>query len=279
MTKKSIEESKEFLESEYKRRSLGMRRQILKTIHKAGSGHPGGSLSVIDILNILYFYKLTHNPHLPSDPSRDRLIFSKGHASPALYTVLAEAGYFPSTELERFRKLGALLQGHAHREVPGVEFSTGSLGQGLSAALGLALGGRLQGEKYSVFAILGDGEMQEGSIWEALMAGGHYRVGNLCGILDYNKIQENGPVSEILALEPLAEKLRAFNWEVVEADGHNFTDLKRAFDCFPTVSGKPLFIIAHTVKGKVISFMENNPAWHGKAPGEKDLKVALDELV
>ncbi|NLB34427.1 MAG: transketolase, partial [Elusimicrobia bacterium] len=133
--------------------------------------------------------------------------------------------------------------------------------------------------KYSVFAILGDGEMQEGSIWEALMAGGHYRVGNLCGILDYNKIQENGPVSEILALEPLAEKLRTFNWEVVEADGHNFTDLKRAFDCFPTVSGKPLFIIAHTVKGKGISFMENNPAWHGKAPGEKDLKVALDELV
>lgn len=256
-----------------------MRRSLLKMIHRASSGHPGGSLSAIDILNVLYFYKLKSNPLAPEDPLRDRFILSKGHATPALYTVLSEAGYFPEKELDSFRRLGGILQGHAYRKVPGVDFSTGSLGQGLSAGLGMALGGRIKNQKYFVYVLMGDGEMQEGSVWEALMAAGHYRASNLCAVLDYNKVQENGPLNEIISLEPLLDRILSFGWEVYEADGHSPSDIKEKLDRFPSDSGRPVFIIAHTVKGKGVSFMENNPAWHGKAPDEAELKKALDELV
>jgi len=261
-----------------KEKAIDFRKQILLMTHKAGSGHPGGSLSAVEILISLYEYKLNHNPNDPSWDDRDRFIMSKGHCTPVIYTTLSHYGYFPQKELETFRNYGSRLQGHVHNKVPGIEFSTGSLGHGLSVANGMALGARMQKKDFKVYCLLGDGENQEGSVWEAAMHASHQKIDNVCAIVDYNKIQQNGPVNDIKNLEPLADRWRSFGWETEEIDGHNFEQIIAALDKFATVKRKPFCIIANTLKGKGISFMELNPAWHGKAPNDEQLKDALAEL-
>ncbi len=254
------------------------RKEILEMIHEAGSGHPGGSLSAVEILISLYYYKLNHKPDNPCWPIRDRFIMSKGHASPVVYVTLANCGYFPKAELKRFRKLGSMLQGHVHTGVPGVELSTGSLGQGLSVAGGIALGAKIRRVKFKIYCVLGDGELQEGQNWEAAMTAAQHKLDNICAILDYNKVQENAAVAEIKNEEPLADKWRSFGWQVIEVDGHNLKQLISALDEFDTVKDKPTIIIAHTIKGKGVSFMEGQPKWHGKAPNKEQLDMALKEL-
>ena len=263
---------------EFKERARQFRKEILETIAEAGSGHPGGSLSGVEILISLYYYKMRHKPENPAWPLRDRFIMSKGHASPLLYVVLANCGYFPKEELKTFRKLGSRLQGHVYAGVPGVELSTGSLGQGFSVGNGIALGAKIRGVNFRVYTLLGDGEIQEGQVWEAAMTAGHYKLDNACAILDRNGVQENGPVEEIKREEPLADKWRSFGWHVLDIDGHDFEQLIRALDEAETVKGKPTFIIARTVKGKGVSFMEGQAKWHGKAPNQEQLKEALSEL-
>jgi transketolase len=261
-----------------KEKARWFRKEILEMITEAGSGHPGGSLSAVELLISLYFCKMRHRPEEPAWPLRDRFIMSKGHASPALYVTLANCGYFPKEELKTFRKLGSRLQGHVHVGVPGVELSTGSLGQGLSVANGIALGAKMRKVSFKVFCLLGDGEIQEGQVWEAAMTASHHKLDNMCAILDYNKVQENGPVAEIKGEEPQADRWRSFGWHVFEVNGHNFEEILRALDEFDKVEGKPTFIIAHTVKGKGVSFMEGQAAWHGKAPSREQLRQALEEL-
>ncbi len=261
-----------------KANALQIRKEILEACHRAGSGHPGGSLSSVEILLSLYEYKMRHNPQDPAWEDRDRLIISKGHISPAVYVVLAHCGYFPREELKTFRKFGSRLQGHVHAKVPGIEFNTGSLGHGLSVANGIALGAKLRQKAFKVYCLMGDGEIQEGSVWEAAMTAAHYKLDNVCAIIDYNKIQENGLVSEIKGLEPLAEKWRSFGWEVAEAGDHDFKQYFNALDAFDKAKGKPHVIIAHTIKGKGVSFMEWDRKWHGKAPNDDQLKEALAEL-
>src|SRR3989338_7878973 len=241
-----------------------IRREILETLHRAGSGHPGGSLSAVEILLSLYHYKMNHRPKDPKWEDRDRLVVSKGHITPGVYVVLADCGYFPKEELKTFRKFNSRLQGHVHHKVPGVEFNTGSLGHGLSVANGIALGARLLNKDFRTYCLLGDGEMQEGSVWEAAMGASHYKLDNLCAIVDYNKVQENGPVNEIKNLEPLKEKWESFGWHTEEIDGHHFPEIIAALDEADTVKGKPTVIIANTVKGKGISFMEGKAGCHGK---------------
>lgn len=261
-----------------KEKALLFRREILETLHRAGSGHPGGSLSSVEILTTLYFHKMRHNPKDPQWEQRDRLIISKGHASAGTYVVLANAGYFPKQELQNYRKLGSPLQGHVHFKTPGVEFNTGSLGHGLSVANGIALGAKLLDKNFKTYCLMGDGEIQEGSVWEAAMTAPHYKLNNICAIVDYNKVQENGPTNEIKNLEPLGAKWVSFGWHVIEVDGHDFGALINAFDQFETVKSKPTVIIAHTVKGKGVSFMEGQASWHGKAPNAEMLQKALTEL-
>lgn len=254
------------------------RREILETIAEAGSGHPGGSLSCVEILISLYHYKMNHRPDDPSWPLRDRFIMSKGHACLTAYVTLASCGYFPEEEIKTFRKLGSRLQGHIYTGVPGVELSTGSLGQGLSVANGLALGSKLRKANFNVYCLLGDGEIQEGSIWEAAMSAAHHKLDNVCAILDGNGIQQNGPVAQVKNEEPLRAKWEAFGWQVREVDGHDLGELIAALGEFDQVKGKPTFIWAHTVKGKGISFMEGQAKWHGKAPKKEELGKALKEL-
>ena len=261
-----------------KQKAVVFRRDILETLETAGSGHPGGSLSAVEIFLTLYSYQLNHRPSDPRWEDRDRVIVSKGHVSPVVYVTLANFGYFPKEELKTFRKFGARLQGHVHSKVPGVEFNTGSLGHGLSFANGIALGARMRGKNFKVYCVMGDGEIQEGSVWEAAMTAAHYKLDHVCAIVDCNKVQENGPTSEIKNLEPLAAKWSAFGWNVLEIDGHSIEDLKMAFDKFNNTKGKPTVIIANTVKGKGISFMEGKCAWHGKAPNKEQLAQALAEL-
>ena len=269
---------KSFDIEELREKARQFRREILEMISIAGSGHPGGSLSAVEILIGLYYYKMSHRPDNPSWPMRDRFIMSKGHASPVLYVTLANCGYFPKEELKTFRKLGSRLQGHVHTGVPGVELSTGSLGQGLSVASGIALGAKLRKVDFKIYCLLGDGEIQEGQVWEAAMSAAHHKLDNVCAILDRNGVQENGPVEEIKHEEPLADKWRSFGWQVIEVDGHNFEELIKALDEFDTIKNKPTFIIAHTIKGKGVSFMEGQSKWHGKAPDKEELARALKEL-
>ncbi len=261
-----------------KEKATVIRRDILQMTHTAGCGHPGGSLSAVEILLSLYAYKLNHKPDDPYWQDRDRLIVSKGHVTPVVYSVLAHAGFFPVEELSTFRQFQSRLQGHVHIKVPGVEFNTGSLGQGLSVANGIGQAAKMRGKGYKVYCLMGDGEIQEGSVWEAAMTGAHYKIDNVCAIVDYNKVQENGPVSEIKGLEPLGDKWASFGWHVEEVVGHNFKQLKEALDKVDTVRGKPSVIIAHTIKGKGISFMEGEKKWHGKAPNAEQLAAALKEL-
>ena len=260
------------------KKAVLFRREILETLQLAGSGHPGGSLSAVEIFIALYFYKINHNPQNPQWEQRDRVIVSKGHCTPVTYVTLANAGYFPKEELKTFRKFQSRLQGHVHVKVPGVEFNTGSLGHGLSFANGIALGANLKGKPINTYCIMGDGEIQEGSVWEAAMTASHFKLDNVCAIVDYNKVQENGPTNDIKGLEPLAKRWASFGWHVFEVDGHSLSQLITALDEFEDIKGKPTVIIAHTVKGKGISFMEGKAAWHGKAPNQEQLVEALKEL-
>jgi transketolase len=264
---------------ELKKKAKDIRIDIIKMIGAAGSGHPGGALSSADLMTVLYFDRLRHNPKDPWWEDRDRAIFSKGHSSALLYACLAESGYFPVEDLLTFRKLGSLLQGHPARNgLPGVEVSTGSLGQGLSVGVGMALGLRQSGKDSRVYVLIGDGECNEGQIWEAAMAAGHYKLDNLCGILDHNHLQIDGFVEEVMGLEPLAEKWRDFGWEIIKVDGHNCEEIISAYKKARTVNGKPSLILAQTVKGKGVSYMENEAIWHGKAPKKEQMEIALKEL-
>jgi transketolase len=256
-----------------------LRRHVITMIATAGSGHPGGSLSAADIVTALYFKVMRHDPKNPQWPDRDRFVLSKGHAAPILYAALAECGYFPVEELSTLRKLGSRLQGHTDRTLtPGVEMSAGSLGQGLSYGIGMAFAGRLDKRGYRVYVLLGDGECDEGQVWEAAMLAPHHKVDNLTAIVDHNDLQLDGRVCDIMALEPLADKWRAFNWNILEIDGHNMGEILQALKKAGEVKGKPTVIIAHTVKGKGVSFMEGNVDFHGKAPNPQETEQALKEL-
>ena len=255
-----------------------VRRNIVVMTTEANSGHPGGSLSATEALVALYYRVMRHNPSDPRWPDRDRFVLSKAHCTPVLYAVLADCGYLPPEELLTFRKLNSRLQGHSHIMTPGVEFSGGSLGQGLSYSMGLALAGRLDQKAYRVYTIIGDGECDEGSIWEAAMSAAHYRVDNLTVVLDRNRIQNDRFTDEVMQLEPLPDKWRAFGWHVQECDGHDFGALLAALDEARLVKGQPSIVIAHTVKGKGVSFMENNPDYHGKAATLEELEIALQEI-
>lgn len=264
---------------ELKGMAKNLRRHIVTMISRAASGHPGGSLSAVEIVTTLYFKVMRHKPSDPCWPDRDRFILSKGHASPLLYAVLAECGYFPLAELATLRQLESRLQGHCDSKLtPGVEISTGALGQGLSFSIGTALGGRLDKRGYRVYALLGDGECDEGQVWEAAMAAAHFKVDNLTAIVDHNEIQLDGWNKDIMNIEPLDRKWQAFGWNVIEVDGHDFNQLIDAFEQAKSVKGQPAVIIAHTVKGKGVSFMENNPDFHGKPPDAAELEIALKEL-
>ena len=264
-------------------RATNMRVNIIKMLHEAGSGHPGGSLSAADIVATLYFGGVMNvNPDDPSDPSRDRFILCKGHAAPVLYAALAELGYIPEEELLTLRKLHSRLQGHPDsKKLPGVEACTGSLGQGLSIAAGLALGLRLNAggaAPQRVYALMGDGEIEEGQVWEAAMFAAHYGLDNLVAIVDNNNLQIDGDVREVVGLRAIPEKFRAFGWEVLEVDGHDVEALLAAFATAQGASGKPVCIVASTVKGKGVSFMENQAGWHGKAPNDEQAQQAIAEL-
>lgn len=261
-----------------KRWARQLRVDVLMMLNRAGSGHLGGSLSVADIVATLYFYKMRHNPKEPKWPERDRFILSKGHAAPTQYAALARCGYFPIEGLTTLRRLGSYLQGHPSIITPGVEIATGSLGQGLSIANGMALGLRLDRRPSRVYVLLGDGEVQEGQVWEAAMSSGHYRLDNLCAILDYNGFQIDGAVKEIMDIEPLREKWEAFGWNVLEIDGHNIGEIISALVEAERVKGKPTMIIARTVKGKGASIFEGKYQYHGVAPTAEELKRALDEM-
>jgi len=259
--------------------SRKVRRHIIQMIYAAGSGHPGGSLSAADIMVSLYFNVMNHKPEDPKWPDRDRFVLSKGHAAPALYACLAEAGYFPIEELKTFRLIGSRLQGHPDmRKTPGVEASTGSEGQGLSMGLGMALAGKLDRRPYNVYVMLGDGENDCGQIWEAAMASSFFKVDNLIAIIDRNMLQLDGPTNKIMSLEPLADKWKAFGWNVLEANGHNIAELLEAIGKAKQAKGMPTVIIAHTIKGKGVSFMEGAVGFHGKVPSEEQYKKAMHEL-
>lgn len=256
-----------------------IRRSIVSMICEAKSGHPGGSLSIVDILTALYYGEMKIDPTKPKMEGRDRFVLSKGHAAPALYAVLAERGYFPKEELMTLRKFGSHLQGHPDmKKVPGVEISTGSLGQGLSVANGMALNAKLFQEEYRVYVMMGDGELQEGQIWEAAMTAAHYKLDNLCAFVDVNNLQIDGRVDVVMGVEPLDKKWEAFGWNVISIDGHNFEEIFSALETAKTCKGKPTLILAKTVKGKGVSFMENVCGFHGTAPTAEERERALAEL-
>ena len=256
-----------------------VRKDILKMTSAVNSGHPGGAMSATDIIVTLYYYKMRHNPEEPKWEKRDRFVLSKGHVCPALYSVLARTGYFPLEKLNEFRRIDGDLQGHPDmRKTIGIEISTGSLGHGIGAAVGMALALKLDKSDSRVYCMIGDGEAQEGSVWEATMAASHYNLDNLCVILDNNNLQIDGPVDEVMSIYPMMEKWRAFGWHVIEINGHDFGEIKAALDEADTVKYKPTMIVAKTVKGKGVSFMENRAEWHGKALPPDLLKEALKEL-
>ncbi len=256
-----------------------VRRDIITMLTAAKSGHPGGSLSAVEILVTLYFDVMRHDPRNPKWPDRDRFILSKGHCAPVLYSIMAECGYTPKDQLNTLRKLGSMYQGHPDvRFIPALEASTGSLGEGLSLGIGMALATQLDGRPSRTYVMLGDGESQEGQVWESAMFAPDKKVDNLVVIIDYNKIQLDGFVKDIMDLSPLAEKWKAFGWHVIELDGHSIPALQAAFAEAEQTKGKPTAIIANTIKGKGVSFMENNPKYHGVAPTEAEEKVALQEI-
>lgn len=264
---------------ELERRAKEVRRDVISMLTRAGSGHTGGSLSCVEILVSLYFGKMNHRPEDPDWPSRDRFVLSKGHACPTWYAILAMAGYFSKEELWNLRRLGSILQGHpCSTTTPGVESSAGSLGQGLSVANGMALAGKMDNLDYRVYCLLGDGEIDEGQIWEASMTSSHYRLDNLCAVLDHNGLQIDGPIVDVKNSLPHVDKWISFGWNTIETDGHSIPQIISALDQAETHKGKPTMIIAHTVKGRGVSFMENKVEYHGKAPTEEEMKRALEEL-
>ena len=256
-----------------------IRKSVIEEVYSAASGHPGGSLSAADILTVLYFNQMNIDPKDPKNENRDRFVLSKGHASPVLYATLAERGYFPKEELKSFRKLGSMLQGHPDMKgVPGVDMTTGSLGQGLSAANGMALASKLDSKGYRVYVLLGDGEIQEGQVWEAAMTSSHYNLDNICVIVDNNNLQIDGAVTDVMNVYPIDKKFESFGFEVFTVDGNNIDELISAFEKAKTVKGKPTAIVAKTIKGKGVSYMENQAGWHGKAPKEEEYLKAMEEL-
>ena len=255
------------------------RKHALTGIYNAASGHPGGSLSIADILAVLYFEKMNINPKNPKMADRDRFVLSKGHCAPILYGILAERGFFSTDLCATLRRADSILQGHPDMKgVPGVDMSTGSLGQGISAANGMALSAKLDGKDFKVYTILGDGEIEEGQVWEAAMFAAHYKLDNLVAFLDFNGLQIDGDIREVMNSTPIDKKFEAFNWNVITIDGHDYNQIRNAIDEAHTVKGKPTIIIAKCIKGKGVSFMENQAGWHGSAPNEEQYKQAIAEL-
>ena len=256
-----------------------VRMGVIEGTYNAKAGHPGGSLSIADVLTYLYNVEMKVDPENPDDPKRDRLVLSKGHCAPALYAALALKGYFPTEEIKSLRHLGALLQGHPDmKAIPGVDMSSGSLGQGISAACGMALSAKISGDDYRVFTILGDGEIEEGQVWEAAMFAANKKLDNLVAYVDYNNLQIDGTLDEVNSPMPIDEKFEAFGWEVLSIDGNDFEQLEKAFDWANEANGKPRCIVAKSVKGKGVSYMENQAGWHGKAPNADEYAVAMNEL-
>ena len=256
-----------------------IRKDIVSMICKSKSGHPGGSLSAVEILTALYFDQMNIDPTNPKMEDRDRFVLSKGHAAPALYATLSERGYFDKEELNHLRQIGSMLQGHPDmKKIPGVEMSTGSLGQGFSVACGMAMAAKLDNAPWNVYALLGDGEVQEGIIWEAAMSAAHYKLDNMIAFLDYNGLQIDGDVESVMNINPIEDKFKTFGWNVITIDGHDFDQIFAALDMAKDTVDKPTMIIAKTIKGKGVSFMENQASWHGSAPSEEQLQQALSEL-
>ena len=270
-------EEKEIQELEQKARKV--REDIIEEVYSAKSGHPGGSLSVADILTALYFKVMNIDPKNPNKEDRDRFVLSKGHCSPALYSCLANRGFFPVEDLKTFRNINSYLQGHPDKnKVPGVDMTTGSLGQGLSCANGMAIVGKMNNKDYRVYCVLGDGEIEEGQIWEAAMSSSHYKLDNLCVIVDNNNLQIDGTIEEVMSSYPIDEKFSSFGFEVIKIDGHDIEEIIKAFEVAKNVKGKPTCIIAKTIKGKGISYMENQVGWHGKAPNDEQYEQAIKEM-
>ncbi len=256
-----------------------VRQHIIEGVFNAKSGHPGGSLSSAEIFTYLYFKEMNIDPGDPENPGRDRFVLSKGHCAPGWYGALAERGYFDPSEMKTLRHIGAMLQGHPNmQDTPGVDMSTGSLGQGISAAVGMAIAGKMDRAPYRVYTLLGDGEIEEGQVWEAAMAAGHRSLDNLCVIVDFNGLQIDGPIAEVAGPEPIDKKFEAFGFEVMTIDGNDFDEIEKAMDAAKACKGKPFAIIAKTVKGKGVSFMENQAGWHGKAPNAEEYEKAMQEL-
>lgn len=259
--------------------AVKIRMGIIEGVHSAKAGHPGGSLSCADLLAYLYMHRLNVDPADPKNPTRDRLVMSKGHAAPALYATLALRGFFPMEEMKTLRKNGARLQGHPDsKKIPGVDCSTGSLGQGISAACGMALSGKISCDSYKVYAILGDGEIEEGIVWEAAMFASHYMLDNLVAVVDNNNLQIDGKITEVMSPYPIDEKFKAFGWHVINIDGHDFNQMEKAFNEAEKIVQKPTVIIMKTTKGKGVDYMENSVDWHGKAPGDEDYERAMKQL-
>ena len=263
---------------ELQKHANDVRKGIVTAVHSAKAGHPGGSLSAADIFTYLYFEEMNIDPKNPDMEGRDRFVLSKGHTAPGLYSALANRGFFPVEDLTTLRKLGSYLQGHPCIHIPGVDMSSGSLGQGISAAVGMALGAKLKGEDNRVYTLLGDGEIQEGQVWEAAMFAGHRKLDNLVVIVDNNGLQIDGPVDEVCSPYPIDKKFEAFNFHVINIDGHDFDAIRAAFEEAKATKGQPTCIVAHTVKGKGVSFMENNVSWHGTAPNDEQYAVAMADL-
>lgn len=259
--------------------AANIRKMALEAIHSAKSGHPGGSLSAADILTYLYMKEMNIDPKTPKDPDRDRFVLSKGHAAPGLYAALAERGFIPKEDIKTFRNAESYLQGHPDMKgVSGVDMSTGSLGQGISAACGIALAGKLDKKDYRVFTILGDGECEEGQVWEAMMFAAHYKLDNLTAFLDFNGLQIDGDITKVMNPTPFDKKFEAFNWNVISIDGHDFDQIAKAIDEAKACKNKPTMIIANTIKGKGVSYMENQAGWHGNAPSDEQYEIAIKEL-
>lgn len=259
--------------------AVEVRKGIVSSVHSAKAGHPGGSLSAADIFTYLYFEEMNIDPKDPKKEDRDRFVLSKGHTAPGLYSALANRGYFPVEDLLTLRHTGSYLQGHPDmKHIPGVDMSSGSLGQGLSAACGMALAGKMKQQDYRVYALCGDGEIEEGQIWEAAMFAGFRKLDNLCVIVDNNNLQIDGPIDEVCSPYPIDKKFESFNFHVINIDGNDFDEIKRAFDEARVTKGMPTAIIAHTVKGKGVSYMENSVGWHGKAPNDEEYAVAMEDL-
>ena len=259
--------------------AVEVRKGIVSSVHSAKAGHPGGSLSAADIFTYLYFEEMNIDPKDPKKEDRDRFVLSKGHTAPGLYSALANRGYFPVEDLVTLRHTGAYLQGHPDmKHIPGVDMSSGSLGQGLSAACGMALAGKMKQQDYRVYALCGDGEIEEGQIWEAAMFAGFRKLDNLCVIVDNNNLQIDGPIDEVCSPYPIDKKFESFHFHVINIDGNDFDEIKRAFDEARATKGMPTAIIAHTVKGKGVSYMENSVGWHGKAPNDEEYAVAMEDL-